>query len=423
MYKKIFLSCIVITVLSVGLRSILPKDTHVHQQDSRGYVSLAQEIHTNGIFSLGNLPPVAVGYPYFLSRLMYLPGSLELWVFIVQICFVLSTVGLIYFLARDLLDGEVANLAALLCSINCGFLTYVHCCLTETLLTFLYTAFLYCMICFFKKPTYLKALFAGSLLGFSLWIKPAAWLFGWYLIFIGCVLSFFVKDFLVKNIIYFSLGFLFFAGTNLLFNYYLFGALAFPPVMYTNLYYLFLPKILAATRDISYDGAIAVAHEMSGVQQAALLMHTLQEYPSVACWIWIQNMVKTIYGLFGANLVLLADAAHQATISFFMLSGGIFECIATYCWNPNVPIFLNIITCFDALWMGIRWVFFLPGVILVYRNVSSSTIYFLVNFLAYFIAITGADGCARLRMMTEPVFILITAAGIIFFLRGIPARY
>ena len=427
MYTSWILSSAIFAIFSFTLYQALPDHAYIHHQDSQGYKALADMIQTTGMSGFDTLPPVGVGYPFILSCITrvthYVPGSFHGWLVFFQVCIIILTFFFLYRLVREVLGDQYDFLVAFFCVTHVGFLTYTQVCLSEVWLSCLYTIFLYLAVCSLKESKEFIAAQAGAVLGLSLWIKPAAWIYGWHLAFIALLVCLFTRSSYIKSLGTFTAGFCLVGGFNLLFNYWCFGVIGFPPLMYTNLYYFLLPKMLAITRGWTFENAVIVAHQWPQEECLYQLVQVIYEYPGQALSIWLQNMLKTFLGLFGANLALLARGVEQASTSFFELPGSCLERIISYCYNEHVGWGWNAITWMEAILMGMRLILFIPGWYVLYRRTSIATFYLLFSFVGYFIFITGADGCARLRMMSEPVFILIMVAGFIFFLRGTQFQY
>lgn len=421
------LSSLFFIVASCVLYQALPEHAYIHHQDSQGYVQLADTLRTQGVHGFTQLPSVGLGYPALVACIAifseYLPCSFHAWIVLVQLCIVLLIFFFLQRLARKIL-GEYGNvIAGILCAVHVGFLTYAQCCLSEVLMAACYTLFLYYALEALQEMKSRYALQAGLVLGLSLWIKPAAWIYGWHVILVGLIAFWIMRSRHMQLLGWFTGGFCFLSGANLLFNYIYFGVIGFPPLMYTNLYYFLLPKMLAIRNGWSFEHALMLVHSWSPQQCFGQLIQLVQTHPITALSIWLQNMLKTLLGLFGANLALLAAGVEQASTSFFALPGSLCQRIIVYCCNEKVGSQWNLITWLEAGLMGVRLLVFIPGWYVLYRRLSLPALYLFFSFVGYLIFVTGADGCARLRMMSEPILLLVTAAGITFFLRDIRFRY
>jgi 4-amino-4-deoxy-L-arabinose transferase-like glycosyltransferase len=176
------LGAIVLAALAVRL-VILPAtaDTGLKIVDEQHYHQLATNLSAGHGFGWapGDLtsirPPL---YPVFVATVWRIAGQQSLpAVRLAQIFLSLATVLLLHRLARRILRGRAALVAAALFAFYPSFIVYDYLLLTEVLFTFLLTAFVtvYAEAIHTGRPS--RVLLAGALLGFASLTRSVLWPF------------------------------------------------------------------------------------------------------------------------------------------------------------------------------------------------------------------------------------------------------
>jgi hypothetical protein len=197
------------------------------------------------------------------------------------------------------------------------------------------------------------------------------------------------------------------------YNYYAFDRFGFGPLDRINLYYWFLPNVLAAQNGTTSDAerlrlqAMATApNDFSAV--SALFGQTVRERPLLCGKVWMTNVVKTALGLYTTNLkVLVEPGVHGGDISFFKEKSlwGYIKAGATKPWVIAVGVF-------EVLYSALRYLLCLAAFFVFYRRRQYVLLILCLGVLGYFFMITGHDGCARFRMMIEWLLMVLAAGGL-----------
>ncbi|OGB84079.1 hypothetical protein A3F66_06180 [candidate division TM6 bacterium RIFCSPHIGHO2_12_FULL_32_22] len=240
---------------------------------------------------------------------------------------------------------------------------------------------------------------------------------------------------------YFLLAFYFPIFLYSCFNYYNYGFFYISAVTRANLFNFFLPKLKAVLPDI----------EVASFNDLFFVCLT---HPFIATKIWVLNVLKTLVGLHATHLKVMYNNIVPGSHSFFKIQGNLCDKFYGYIFGGNSSLLIALIAILEAIWIPIRLVFASVGLFSLYRPiiwfdtsclakaqqdthherpitlparrslmaksgsdsagiVSKGNAIFLTIYIVYFLAITGADGCSRLRMMVEPVFIVLSVIGIV----------
>ena len=407
------MSALAFTTCSIFLFYELPPTAYCKEKDSQGYIKLAKRLSSSGLSKIKKITDVGIGYPAALTCIV-MKEDFHFLLVLFQLLLALATLGLVFKATQQIYNESTASVVAILFSMHLGFLTYVQCCLTEIMLVFLYTFVLERLVSCLEKCTPSKMGSAGFLLGLSLWIKPAAWFYGWFLIIIGIVYVLFKRDHF-KALLTFASCFLAMAFSYFDFNLYYFNSFSFPPLMYTNLYFYLLPKALAQVQSMSFNEACDWVHYLAIDERITILKKVIFSYSKTVATIWSENMFKTIFGLFGYHLKALIDVSLKTGVSFFDYSGSYLDKLYAYCWSGEIPIWIKCLVSAETIYTLLRIPLLLNGLYGLYKKQSLILCFLFLTTIFYFIFITGADGGARLRMMIEPLLLILTAIGIVEF--------
>lgn len=386
--------------------------------DSKAYIDHAHLLYTNHSFAWPKegKPYYVLGYPFLLGVVYQLAGEESPWAIVLfQLLVSLLTGLLLFSLAYQLSGPWPARLAILLFSCNVGFLTFTQFILTEVVLAFLLTLFVWCTVKAIRVPSSFMIAASGLSLGLSVLIKPAGLYFSLLLVpFLGLI--FFRSGLrlsrLIELLAEWILLFMLPIGLYAVHNQVVFGEAYVSKLGEQNLYYWFYPNVRAALYDSSadYERVELLALPLSTVKR--MFWDDFAAHPFVYGMVWGKNMVKTVLGLFSTNLkVLIEPKTHGGDISFFKMSGTLFQKVRGYIEAGTTTGWLIGIAYAEACWSLIRLFFIVLGLWWLYGAAGDITC-FLLLYLGYFLVITGHDGCARFRMMIEVPLVLLTALGI-----------
>ena len=342
MQKKYYISIIFLFILfSTILYYQVPNQDAHFDVDSYGYQDLALLFfNTGSMIDTHNplrVPVQPIGYPLSMGIVYALCGVHVPIIIAFQVLLMAFSIICIMHIASLLFNAQVAYLTGLFSVVNVGFLVYPQCILAETLLFFLLTSFFVFFTYFFLYSAELYIISAGVILGASVLVKPTALLLPVILI---PAISYNRSVHRLESILLFMICFL----TPILFymlrNYLLYGYFSFAPMMALNMYQCFLAKVIHMITGDSIEHIVNTqlrftasnSFDPSGWEKARDLFFTyLYEHPFSFLLIWLQNVVKTIFGLFATQLKVLIEPAIQGgDCSFFIITGTLFNRMYQY---------------------------------------------------------------------------------------------
>ena len=394
--------------------------------DSKGYIENAIRFcNTNSFVNPDapkSAPYFALGYAFFLGVIYKIFGVNNSYITWIQVLLALLTGFLIFRATKTLFNKKIALISFAIFSFNLGFIVFSQFILTEILLTFLLVLFLERFVSFLKKEKLRYLIQAGLALGLSVTVKPAAIYFIFLLIlflmlFVGSNFSY-----KFKAVILLAMSFYLPVVGYMVFNKVNFGYFQVSPLGNENLYFYLLPKVLAHQNKtdavVEQRNVVALVNgnklsKESWEKVKALFMENFKKDPILFVRIWLQNVGKTFLGLFSSNLkVLVEPNVHGGDISFFKTKGNFYQRIWSYAAGGTDSLAIKFIGAMEAFWTILRYILCLIALLFLFYKRRWSELFFLTFFIFYFSMITGHDGCARFRMMFEPILILLSALGI-----------
>ncbi len=411
---------------SFFLYKSVPDSLSKHQDiDSKAYISNAINFYNYNSFSSPNdqkiTPYYSLGYAFFIGIVYKLFGVQDVFLIWIQILLVLMTAFLMFRIASFLFNELIGVIAFVLTLLNVGFVTFSQFILTEILLVFLYVLFLERFIYFLKNKNIINLVVSAFILGISVIVKPAAI----YFIFPLLILLLFIRDnFLqkIRIVVAFSIAFYIPVVSYMAFNKLNYDNFAVAPLAKENLYFYFLPKVLSEKNNVDLDiqtkllRNIVIGNKMSDRSWDKinkLFIENLRQDPILFIKIWMKNVIKTFLGLFTTNLkVLLEPNLRGGDISFFKIKGAIINRFWSYAIAGTDSIAIKTIGVVEAIWSILRYILCLIGVLFLFIKKRWSELFLFCSFILYFSMITGHDGCARFRMMFEPVLIILSVVGL-----------
>jgi 4-amino-4-deoxy-L-arabinose transferase-like glycosyltransferase len=236
--------------------------------DSKAYKDSAELLLTQGNFNISSefpdLPQTlrTPGYPVFLAANYFLFGPYDAAVAATQMLPALSTIILIFTLAKRLWDLPTANLAALLFFLDATSFAYSFKVLSDTLFTFLLLALVYCLVRLKQDGGGTKwVLSAGIFLALATLVRPLSY----YLILpltLG-IIWWHIRTHLKWNrilisAVLFLLPFLLLVGGWQWRNYKLTGSAVYTASEGYNLLFFHGSNIVAARDGITFDSAASI---------------------------------------------------------------------------------------------------------------------------------------------------------------------
>jgi len=417
---------IIFSVLSFFIFSSIASTKPHRDIDSSAYLEKAELLYQTGSFfdkDHPSQPYYSLGYPVLIATAWWLLGKTTESILWLQLLLAFLSCLLIMMLARRFWGLRASYIAGFLWSINLGYLVFTQFILTEIALSF-------CLLLFFERMTAwffdfqkIKSLFlAFFVLGLSVLIKPAAlyFVFSAALFVVLTVRGSAFKKLLqtCAVIMCFYLPVIGYMTHNrIVFGQWQTGTLAS-----VNLYFWFFPNVLAhcngTTSDYERDRLLVLAggkHDFKAV--APYFWDYAREKPFTMVYVWMQNMGKTMFGLFASNLkVLVGQNMRGQPLSFFRRTGTLWQRIVSYVTNGTENTWVKVVGLLEALWTIVRLFLIMIALYVFVRRKQWLLLLFCACYVLYFCGITGHDGCARFRMMFEFLLIVLAAGGIDFLI-------
>ncbi len=441
-YKEIYLLVfsVVFLLLANSLNKYVKTTNYVdtfQDIDSKGYIYNADRFYKHGVFVTKNdtnVPYFSLGYPAFIGSVYkYFNNADNNDVIWIQIFLALISCFFIFYTTNIIFGSSVAVVAFILSSINIGFITFSNFILTESLLTFFLSLFLYLFVLFLHKKKLVYVLFAGLILGISIFIKPAAI---YFILPVILLISYLGNKKKFKAIILFSIAFYLPVISYMYYNKVNFGNFSVATLGDENLYFYLFPKVLA----LQNDSDVKMEQEMLGGMLTGSKLdpkswdnlkekfnQNFKNNTGLFVAVWLKNVMKTFLGLYTTNLKVLTDSdVKGGDLSFFKTTGSLLDRAMKYITSGTNLLTIKLIGMYEAFWTLFRYLLVLFGLGFLFVKKDFKTLFFLLFYIFYFSMITGHDGCARFRMMFEPVLIMLSAQGffvVYYRFRPIFAKY
>ncbi|HEX2978501.1 MAG TPA: hypothetical protein VHO47_05260 [Candidatus Babeliales bacterium] len=418
MSAVVFLSCI--------LWFASPEKDQHFDLDSYGYERIAINFAQNHQLKdpdHADIPVQVIGYPLFMGVIYAIFGAHYQLIILLQILLTLAICFLIWSAAVQLFCMLAGRIAFLLSCINIGFLVFAQFILTETIATFLLILFFERLIVFLKNGSYRSLVISSSAFGLCLIIKPTPLFF----IPIFMILLKLLPNYARINRSYFGMiNFYIWIPMALLlaYNYYTYGVAQIAPTMQENIYYYFLAKLKSADQHITIeqayqeiDATFGHYKRTSNKRWAAAQQEFfgfVRKKPFLIMRLWCESMLKTVGGLFTSQLKLLLNQQLKGTpTSLSSADGSGIEKLNNYIRRgaPNGIVIL--IGWAEFIFNLIRYGLIIAGLMVLVRKRAYWLALFFLAFCGYFIFVTGHDGCARYRLVIEPMLTIFASFGIL----------
>jgi hypothetical protein len=409
---------LIMTALTVGLYVVLPAQGH-WEIDSSCYEQVARWII--GKEQLTQLPwSLYWGYSGLLALIYTLFGTGVWAVVMMQLFIALGLMYVTYRLAYGMGGQTVARIASALIAVNIGVLVYTQLVMTELLTALLLTAGLERTLSFVRNRRASVAMAAGFLFGCSVWVKPAALLFGpVLLIILLCVSGW--------SALLFGIGFYIPIILCSILNLFVCGFFGVQVTGTAGIYLYYLPKLIAVVDGVPVAQATA---QVYGLMPAAsyfkphywdalhqLFMSYVTAHPFCAVKVWMFNVGKTMFGLFVTQLKVMLNPALLATpggLSITTALGSWWTKISVYVVRGSSAWWVIALACVEVLWTLARTALLGCALVRMWSVRSFSFVAIIGLYMSYFLMVTGHDGCGRYRMMIEPLLVALTAYAVDF---------
>jgi len=392
--------------------------------DSSGYDRIGQYFAKTGCLDDPDNPGQAtvqtVGYHFFVGIFYRLFGR-RFWPIIwFQVLLTLFSCLLVFKIAQLIFDTRVAAISLLFCSFNIGFLVYSQFLLAEALTLFLLLFFLYRYVLFWRSNNFSHLVQAGLVGGFSLLVKPSAFLF---LIFAAAYLLFFFSKRRIYAFFLFSICFMAPLFGYLTYNKVWYGYFNLAPMKSLNIYYVFLSKVIARADNVSVQQAEEMIPRFNAINSLdergwdgarRLFWQYAFRHPFSCFSVWAQNVSKTVFGLFSTQLkLLLSQYVTGGDVSFFAFSGSVWQRLCQYVTGGAYHLSVLWIAIFEAVWTVLRYFLVMLGFLFLLFCKKYRLAFFCFSFIVAFSVVTGFDGCCRYRILFEPILLILSSFSLV----------
>lgn len=414
-----FVGGIIFFTLSWVLFKQVPPSKNHCDVDSGAYIQAANLFLQKSSFAqLQFQPYYGLGYPLLLAGMKKIGNNSIGIIIAIQTLLAWLTTLFIWRISLQLFSRRAALITYILASTNIGLLVFSQFLLTEILLTLLLTIAVERILLFLNKKNFSALWAAGFFLGLSCIVKSVAALF--------CIV-------LLPLIFYFapslkklkSAGYFFIAFIVPYIGYQTHNINTFSQqsssMVTINVCYWYYPHLLAQINKTNSD----IERENLQIYKSdkivwKALKRDIIRYPKEAIIALIKNWTKTLFGLYTTNLkVLISPEAKSGGLSFFRLSGNFFQRFHSYITGCTKLTWIKILGYWEAMLLIINYFFLLLGLHALSKKKHWSVLIFIILYLGYFVGITGHDGCARFRMMSDMIVITLAAGGIEFALKKV----
>lgn len=425
-YKELYLLAftIVFLFLANSLNKYVKTTNYVdtfQDIDSKGYIYNAERFYKHGEFVSKkdtNVPYFSLGYPAFISLVYKYLRPDNNYVIWIQIFLTLLSCFFIFYTTSIIFGSSVGVIAFILSTINVGFITFSNFLLTESLLTFFLSLFLYLFVLFLYKKKLIYVLFSGLTLGISIFIKPAAI---YFILPVIILIAYLGNGARFKAIVLFALAFYLPVFSYMYYNKITFGHFSVATLGDENLYFYLFPKVLALQNDSSADVERKKLGEMltgskldprSWDKLKEAFNQNFKDNTFMFASVWLKNVMKTFLGLYTTNLKVLTNSDTKGgDLSFFKTKGSFIDRVMQYISSGSDLLTIKLIGTYEAFWTVLRYFLVLLGLLFLFAKKEFKYFFLFLFFIFYFSMITGHDGCARFRMMFEPALIILAAQG------------
>ncbi|KKQ10741.1 MAG: Oligosaccharyl transferase STT3 subunit [candidate division TM6 bacterium GW2011_GWF2_36_6] len=391
--------------------------------DSSAYLGKAELLYKSGTYAptpaFENMPYFVLGYPTFMAMVYKITSDSINFLIWAQMLLVLLAAFLIFLTARRLFNESVGIIAFALTCLNLGFLVFAQFILTETLLSFLFIAFIERFSLYLTEKKSSALYLSGLILGLSVCVKPAAL---YYPLLLIPLLYFLNKNNPQKSkfLTTFSIMFLIPIFFYMAHNKAAFDEFKISKLESQNIYFWFYPNVLAFVHGATSDQERAKLQLIAGSDYERIdvvkkmFWDDFKLYPFILYpYIWGKNVIKTFLGLYTSNLkVLVEPNVHGGDISFFKTQGTLIQKAWTYIQAGATFQWVKIVGLLEAIWSLLRYFLCLIALMWLFYKKRFDLLGLFLSFIFYFSIITGHDGCARFRMMFEFILIILAALGL-----------
>lgn len=334
---------------------------------------------------------------------------------------------LMYCLTLTLVPHEflLAKVVTVVAAVHLGFVMYSGILATESLFTLFFLVFL---IFFFRKQFFLS----GFMLGIASLIRPV----GHFLLPIILILIFLTHERIgkkIKSSSMFMLAWLSVVGLWLMRNWLLTGMIFFHTLPGLHFLQYTTTKVVMELRSCSYveaRGALLDEWKKNIKEQEVNLRRVLSEpekcrlaekitffyckqRPLIVMKNCICEMLKTVFGLYSAQMIF-TDAQEWSDYSS---TSSIWAKLKKYLIPHVNTWYLVPLTWFEIICSLLLLIGFALFCLSMLFNQSARLLAVKIfPFMVVLVGLTCAYGCARLRLPLEPLLVITSLYGLIYFL-------
>ena len=427
----LILTAVIFRLLLLGVFGDIPSFTH--EGDSYGYLTLADNIADQGVFSLQESPPYSPdafrtpGYPGFLWLIKAAFGAY--WpALLIQILLVAGIAVLMFEIAA-LTGLSTWMSAATTLFLFMPFSVLVSSrYLTQTLFTFLLMGAVYLWMRFFKSGSVPYFLVVAALVPLMAFVRPIGiWLYLPFLaalIFAGYKQNWRIGKMVMLICIFLTINFLVLSPW-LVRNHKNFGEFSLSSIRPFQFYYYDLPGAVALHLDISIDSAAELLSKTAQPLLHPRDSYDLLEFPAGHILSQLSmNYVKEIpLAIVASRFKYLSSFFFRDGIHYWFQLGGGENYNKTVSLSQNVLYTLCVV--FERLLLLLLFGGFLYCLCLLILGKMALTpeILLLILLVGYFSLLSGGTSSAGLRYPIEPFYFLLSIEGLRRFWMGLKFKH
>lgn len=407
-------ACLWLLLLIFFIAQHVPQSPAAWQDtDSGAYIERALIIKQTG--RLANtlqeeLPHYTLGYPLLLAAILKVVSSVPLSAMLLNLVALLLLVFFVVGALRRYFSDRATIAALPFLLFNTGLVTFSLFILTELSVAAAAAAALYFLVDAYQTQKPFLWFCTGLAFAYMTLLKPAPFFTVIALAFLLTTWGFW------RLVAAFISGYVLLVGLYVCLVLQSFGAASLVRMADVNWFLYFYPNVRAAVfGTMPYVERRRVVELSTDPAAALQLKHDAQKFlldhPATTLRVWLLNCIKTSFGLYSTNLKRLLDPSVGSwQLSFFSKQGSFVRSLNLYL-TQHTQYAWQAVVAYAELIMLLLSYFLAAGFCLFLFKHDIRFALLLIFFVGSLIGVTGHDGCARFRMMIEPVLIFAAAGG------------
>ncbi|MCH8904223.1 MAG: glycosyltransferase family 39 protein [Bacteroidetes bacterium] len=401
-------------------------------RDPLQYHQMAIDIMETGTFQ-SILPHRTPGYPTFIFLIYSVFGTNPWVVLLLQILINIATLWLIYIIAKILFSKSVALIGAFIYSVEPLAISNSLKLLSDTVFVFVVLAAIALFIFGLDRKKYLFLLYSAAIFGLATLIKPVTQYMPYMLIILMLMHAKLTWSFKLKTVSLFLITFL---SVTLMWNYR--NYVVHGHFSYTSMNGLAL--LYSATyADVKKTGKpfedvkeeffnkaieLGVDEDNSPFENAKLHKKVAIDYikknPKIYTTTYLHGILNIYTHLHTYEISRLIGVKGTRLPYEYYAPSNIFSKIKLFFTKKSLhEIVLGIMI---GTYLLIVYIGFFRGSMIMYRNKEYFFLALLLLIILYFTLISGTLGSARYKLPIIPIYTILSAVGIHYFIQRLFRR-